>query len=299
MCSHTLAPVASTLSPWTPRTCVVVLAIVHMPGAPILLVSPVCRSVAMGEPPTWRASATVAAAQAFVSSMSMLIVTLEADSLWPRTWSLGVPLSAAGLASRLRAFGGALTEFTLAAESSAIPLTRGLLALDRAPGRDAAAPALGCRAVRVALAMGASLLLRSSYGPPKLPDGSGWRSPTRSSSVTLPSPRALGGRPARLGSPTRVASCVWWRRLPLGSRRRTTSASIDAALRLGTAFGWTPGGLCVESGSSAVLPLECVALLRLRFRLPRPRLLPAFAPLCSGSSLPCGGALLREHTAPQ
>jgi hypothetical protein len=51
-----------------------------------------------------------------------------------------------GGASRLRAFTGAPTEFALAAESSVNQLALGLLALDRASGRGAMAPATGRRA---------------------------------------------------------------------------------------------------------------------------------------------------------
>jgi hypothetical protein len=238
----------------------------------------------------WRTTATPVAAQAPPFLRMTLVWSIVAESSWSRSWLLVLPTPIAGPALRLRAFGGAPTESTLAAESSAIPLTRGWLALDRASGRDAAAPVIGCRVARVALAMGAPLLLRSIYGPPMLPAGSGWRSPTRSWSVAPPSPRALGNGPAWPGTLLGVAWCVRWRRMPLRFRRRRSPASAYAGALMAVAFSRMPGGLCVESGSCAVQPLGSVALFRPRFRLPRLRLLPALAPLCLGSSLPCGGA---------
>ncbi len=70
-----------------------------------------------------------------------------------------------GGAPRLRASAAAPTESALAAESSVIQLTLGLLALDRASGRGASALVTSRRVIGVASAVGASLLLRSMHGP--------------------------------------------------------------------------------------------------------------------------------------
>jgi hypothetical protein len=199
----------------------------------------------------------------------------------PLPWPMVVPMFAAVHAPRLRASGGAPTESLLAAESSTNLLTRGLLALDRASGRGAAAPASGCRVVRVALALGVPLLLRSMHGPPKLPRGSSWRSPTRLSSVALPSPCALGNWSVRLGPPLKAARCARWSCVPLWSRRRLTSASTPRTTTSRTPIAtlWSTGRPSAESGSSALLPLGDVVLSLARFRLPRLRLLPPLAPL--------------------
>ncbi len=165
-------------------------------------------SAAVAEPPAWRRAGTTAVALANDSLMRMPMKCLEVDALLPRPWRLVVLTIAAGHAPRLRAFAGSPRESALAAEPSASPLRRGLLALDRASGRGAAVPALGCRAARVAAVAGAPLLRCSLHGSPMLPSRSGWRLPTRMSSVALPLPRALGGWPAHLASPPAAALCA-------------------------------------------------------------------------------------------
>ncbi len=95
------------------------------------------------------------------------VMVTEADPFRPLTRPPAMLSPTPGGAPRLRAFAGAPTESALAAESSVNRLTLGLLTLDRASGRGATTPATGCRAIRVALAVGAPLLLRSMHGPLK------------------------------------------------------------------------------------------------------------------------------------
>ncbi len=159
-------------------------------------------------PPAWRRVELTAVTPTSDPSTLMPMRFSEADLSPPLPWWLVMPMVAFGYAPRLRAFAGTPREFALAAESSASPLRRGLLALDRASGRGAEAPALGYLAVRVAVALGVPLLRCSLHGPPRLLPRSGWRLPTRMSSVALPSLRALGGWPAPLGTPSAAAWCA-------------------------------------------------------------------------------------------
>ncbi len=77
----------------------------------------------------------------------MVAIALRAMEAVPAVLGLGKAfLTCPGISPRLRASVPARNGCTLAVESEASPLTRGLSTLDQALGRGEAAPALGCRA---------------------------------------------------------------------------------------------------------------------------------------------------------
>ncbi len=127
----------------------------------------------------------------------------------PRPWA--DPPTYPGISPRPRASVPARIGCTLAVESGASPLTRGLPVLDQALGRGEAAPAARCRAAVVAMDLRLPLLLRSLYGPLMLLRRSGLRFPTRSLSVAALGPRAPSGMPGTAAEPSMVVWCARWR----------------------------------------------------------------------------------------